>query len=77
MTKLNSCSDGIREDLAVASLAAASTVGEAFEAEEIEYDDEELQQVISDVIADNGAVDSEEETDETTVEPSEETDGDE
>ena len=28
MTKLNSCSDGIREDLEVASLAAASTVGE-------------------------------------------------
>ena len=52
ITKLSSCSDGIREDLAEASLAAAATVGEALEAEEIEYDDEDLQQVISDVIAD-------------------------
>jgi hypothetical protein len=51
MTKLSSCSDGIREDLEEASLAAAVTVGEALGAEEIEYDDEELQQVISDVVA--------------------------
>ena len=77
ITKLNSCSDGIREDLEVASLAAASTVGESLEAEEIEYDDEELQQVISDVISDNEAVDGEEETNETTVEPSDETDSEE
>ena len=56
LTKLSSCSDGIREDLEVASLAAAETVGEALDAEEIEYDDEDLQQVISDVIADNADI---------------------
>lgn len=77
MTKLNSCSDGIREDLEVASLAAAATVGEALEAEDIEYDDEELQQVISDVITDKADAESEEESDEAVSEPSDDTDSEE
>ena len=46
--KLSACSDGIREDL-----AAAAPIAEESVSEEIVYDDEALQQVISDVIADN------------------------
>ena len=75
MTKLSSCSDGIREDLAEASLAAAVPVGEALGAEEIEYDDEELQQVISDVITDkaeNGEAAAEPESEAETVPEKEE-----
>ena len=47
MPKLGACSDGIREDLE----AAAAAISEETLPEDIEYSDEESQQVISDVVA--------------------------
>ena len=47
MPKLGACSDGIREDLE----AAAAAISEETLPEDIEYADEESQQVISDVVA--------------------------
>ena len=48
MQKLSACSDGIREDL---EAAAAIAMAEEAVPENIEYADEESQQVISDVMA--------------------------
>ena len=55
--RLYSCSDGIREDLAAAVIAAEeSAAAEAEAAEDIVYVDEDMQQVVTDVITDEAAV---------------------
>ena len=66
MPKLCACSDGIREDLE----AAAAAIAEEAVPENMEYDDETSQQVISDVMTEGEvAEEAAEETAETVEEP--------
>jgi serine/threonine protein phosphatase PrpC len=69
--RLYSCSDGIREDLAAAVMAAEeAAAAEAMASEDIVYVDEDMQQVVTDVIGDDAKADVETaEQEETTEEP--------